>query len=127
MHRQHASKPSGMTDISRWLTIGRTNPWIARAWDPPFDERSFAACDTSSELRDNLAQGNWSLGTAFYLLGTDLCLISQVNGGDEWLTIRHGFAFDSITFGPVIKRGEFDAYLQRLLHATPEQCRSLTW
>jgi hypothetical protein len=67
----------------------------------------------------------WSLGTALYY--QDLCLINQVDGGDEWLTIRHGVAFESITFGPFIEDGEFESLIDRLLSATKAQCLALEY
>jgi len=112
-------------DIARWIEIGMHNPWIGQSWDPTFGEASFAECATTDELRDKLAHGNWCTGTAFYF--GDLCLIEQTNGGGEWLTIRHGMAFESISFELVIKHGEWDDLVRRLLAATPEQCKSYTY
>lgn len=114
--------------IEQWLAVGRANPWIQEAWDPPFDRRSFAKCETPDELAERLAHGNWSLGSAFY--HKDLCLINQVDGGDEWLTIRHGFAFESVSFGLIDEHEGRQATLDlinRLLVATAEQCRGLEY
>lgn len=111
--------------VDEWLRIGRANPFIKSANDPPFTEASFQECATVEELAERLGHGNWSTGTAFYY--RDLCLINQVDGGDEWLTSRHGIAFESITFGPFIKRGDFDALIGRLLNATKEQCQRLEY
>jgi hypothetical protein len=116
---------NGSPDIDTWLDIGRKNLWIKRAWDPPFNRRSFHVCATIEELKEKLAYTNWSLGTAFAF--EDLCFINQVDGGDEWLTIRHGVAFESITFRYIIERHEFEGYILRLLAATPEQCKTLTY
>lgn len=114
-------------DIPAWLKLGRANPWIKCADDPRFAERSFYECDTLGELREWLDHGNWSLGQAFSY--HDLCFINQVDGGDEWLTIRHGIAFESISARLIIERdpAEWDALVERLLAATPEQCRTLTY
>jgi hypothetical protein len=83
-----------------------------------------------TELQGRIGHGNWTLGQAFHL--ADLCFINQVDGGDEWLTIRSDitgkpFAFESITFGPMIARGEFAEFIGRLNAATDEQCRTLAY
>ena len=111
--------------IDDWQRIGRSNAWISRAVDPPFTRESFHECATLDELKERLQHGNWCLGQAFTY--GRLCFINQVDGGDEWLCIKDDLAFESITFGLVIERGEFDKLLTRLLRATPEQCRTLTY
>ncbi|GAA2812955.1 hypothetical protein [Saccharopolyspora taberi] len=111
--------------IELWLRIGRDNQWIKYADDPPFTAESFHRCETKRELKEKLAHGNWCLGAAFYY--KDLCFINQDDGGDEWLTIRYGIPFESITWGWCIERGKFYLLLDRLLAATPEQCRQLTY
>lgn len=111
--------------IAQWVALGRANPWIAEADDPAFGPASFTACATAEELRAKLEHGNWCLGQAFHF--RDLCLINQVDGGDEWLTIRHGIAFESINFLPIIARGEFEQTIQHLLAATEQQCRECNW
>jgi Domain of unknown function (DUF3846) len=109
----------------QWYQLGITNPWIKEADDPPFTRNSFVGCFSLKELEDQLGFGNWSLGTAFYY--RDLCFINQINGGDEWLTIRHGIAFESITFRSYIENGEFASLITRLLTASKEQCQRLEY
>jgi hypothetical protein len=126
--REHFGRVSALVD--EWLAIGERNPWIRCAWDPPFNRRSFYFCLTRDELKAKFDKSHpegvgWCLGTAFVY--RDLCFIQQVDGGDEWLTIRHGLAFESISWDAVIRKGEFDALLDRLLAATPEQCKTLTY
>jgi hypothetical protein len=108
-----------------WFQIGRDNPWIKEAQDPPFRIDSFVGCYTVEELEERLSHTNWSLGTVFFY--RDLCFINQINGGDEWLTIRHGIAFESITFEGIIERGEFASLITRLLTASREQCERLEY
>jgi Domain of unknown function (DUF3846) len=108
-----------------WFMLGRDNPWIREAYDPPFRIDSFVGCFSIEELEEKIGHGNWSLGSAFYY--QDLCFINQVNGGDEWLTIRHGIAFESITFSSIIERGEFASFIRRLLAASKEQCQDLRY
>ena len=112
-------------EVATWLKIGRANPWIARASDPAFSERSFWRCDTAEELRERFGYCNWCVGAAFTY--EHLCFINQDEGGDEWLTIAHGIDFESISWDLVIAKGEFGALLARLLAATPEQCRTLDY
>lgn len=111
--------------IEEWLRIGRDNVWIKRANDPPFTRDSFYRCETKRELKEKLEHGNWAVGVAFYF--RDLCFINQDDGGDEWLTIRYGIAFESISWSLVIERGGFFRVLLRLLEATPDQCRNRSY
>jgi hypothetical protein len=120
-------------DIKELLRLGLLNPWIAGAWDPPFTEASFHHCATADELRDRLANRNHEVGYA--LTYQDACFIQQAtpgdesvssNCGDEWLVIRHGCPFDSVTFHGIIREGLFYAVIAEFLAATPEECRRMT-
>ena len=108
-----------------WYKIGQENPWIKTATDPPFTRNSFVGCYSIDELAEWISGTAWAIGTAFYY--RDLCFIQQVEGGDEWLTIRHGIAFESMTLGPSIEDGTFVALVQRLLAASKEQCQRLEY
>lgn len=108
-----------------WYRLGQENPWINKAVDPPFTPDSFVGCYSIEELTERLGHGTWSVGSAFYY--QDLCFINQVDGGDEWLTIRHGMAFESINALPLIERGEFASLVTRLLAASKEQCQRLKY
>jgi hypothetical protein len=114
--------------IPTWLKIGKENPWIRQAGDPPFDTRSFYACVHDDELLDKFAHGNWCLGQAFYR--GDLCFIQQRNGGDEWLVIKQDVPFESISFGRMVRdhgREAAQTLLDRLRTASVERCRSLEY
>lgn len=111
--------------IEIWEALGLDNPWIAEANDPPFSKYLLVRVNTLQQLELIFQYGNWSLGQGYYF--KNLCFINQIDGGDEWLTIKDDYAFESITFSGIIKRGEFEAYLQRLLDATKEQCIHLTY
>jgi Domain of unknown function (DUF3846) len=108
-----------------WFKLGQANPWIKTADDPPFTRDSFVGCYSIEELADRIGHGNWSLGTAFYY--RELCFINQIDGGDEWLTIRHGIAFESMTLEPSIEDGTFVSLVRRLLTASKEQCLRLEY
>lgn len=119
--------------ISQWLQLGQESPWIREASDPPFNRESFYGCQSIDELEERIGFANWSLGQAFYY--RNLCFINQVNGGDEWLTIKTfrgenrptSLAFESFTFGPYIEEGRFKNLILRLLKASKEDCRRLTY
>ena len=108
-----------------WFKLGRANQWISSADDPPFTRGSFVGCFSVEELAEQIGHGNWTIGTAFYY--RDLCFINQVDGGDEWLTIRHGIAFESMTLEPSIENDSFASLVRRLLAASKEQCLRLTY
>lgn len=111
--------------LERWYQLGMQNRWIKEADDPAFTRGSFVGCYSVDELAEAIGHGNWTVGTAFYY--RDLCFINQVEGGDEWLTIRHGIAFESMTLGPSIENGRFAPLVQRLLTASRQQCQSLKY
>jgi hypothetical protein len=111
--------------METWEAIGLVNPWIAQANDPAFSKYLLKRVSTLRELELLFEHGNWCLGQGFYF--QNLCFINQIDGGDEWLTIKDDYAFESITFRGIIKKGEFEAYVQRLLNATKEQCINLEY
>lgn len=111
--------------IEIWEAIGLGNPWIAEANDPAFSKYMLVRVATLSELEYIFKQGNCCLGQGFYF--KNLCFINQIDGGDEWLTIKDDYAFESITFKRIIEKGEFVPYLQSLLNATKEQCTNLEY
>ena len=111
--------------IATWEAIGLDNPWIAEANDPPFSKYMLVRVASLAELEYLFEQGNWCLGQGYYF--KNLCFINQINGGDEWLTIKDDYAFESVTFNRIIKQGEFVAYIESLLNATKEQCINLEY
>lgn len=62
--------------IKQWLDIGRKNPWIKTAYDPPFNPDSLCVCYTVDELEERITGTAWSIGTAFVY--RDLCFINQI-------------------------------------------------
>lgn len=111
--------------LTIWEQIGNNNTWIKKACDPSFNRQSFCKCNTLEELEARIQQGNWCLGQAFYY--QNLCFINQINGGDEWLTIKDDYDFESFTFEHIIKRGTFQYYMQDMLTATKEECIQLRY
>lgn len=95
-------------------------------------EYCFTACTTIEELKAYFLRGNWAIRQGFTY--ESLAFINQVNGGDEWWTVKKFpdgelIAFESITMCAVIEKGAdyFAEYIQQLLNATKEQCRTLDY
>ena len=67
--------------------------------------------------------GNWCLGDA--VIYKNLCFIQQVNGGDEWLTIKNfldeAIAFESLSFEEM-DYNEFENAMEHLLEETKSKC-----
>lgn len=101
--------------MDMWLLEGYRNPWIRCADDPMFTRSSFQEVNTVDELLEKFRHGNWCLGQAFVY--KNLAFINQINGGDEWMTIKNWCPFESITFRAVLKRGDDYArqYVEELL------------
>ncbi len=116
--------------LAWWVAIGRQNPWIQEAVDPPFTVLSFTFCRDIRELAERLFHGNWCLGQAFVL--DEICFINQVDGGDEWLTIKGKTPFESITMQTFQESREqaeerLQRTVERIQRATEEQCRKLAY
>lgn len=113
-----------------WLKVGGYD-WQ----DDPFLEEypyEFSRIDDIDALREYFERGNWAIrqGVVF----GDLAFINQVNGGDEWWTLKRDgegwLAFESTSFAYLIEakgRGAFDTLVRSMQLATPAQCRSLDY
>ncbi|MGU3473092.1 hypothetical protein ACLBWT_18340 [Paenibacillus sp. D51F] len=99
-----------------WLFEGYRNPWIRCADDPLFTRNSFHVVESVDELMEKFRQGNWCLGTAFVY--KNLAFINQIDGGDEWMTLKDWCSFESITFRAVLRHGAHYTrqYIEELLH-----------
>lgn len=111
-----------------WLRRGgydwQDDPWLE---DYPYE---FVEAEDVSALRSFLERGNWSIRTG--IVYDDLAFIQQVNGGDEWWTLKMtpaGWAaFESWTFGGILGRGaEFERAVASMQMATPEECLRLDY
>src|SRR5450755_508991 len=79
-----------------WERIGKRNPWIRTADDPPFTATSARMCESRYELRKWLEYGSWANGTAFAVEQDPvsstwtpvLCFVQQGECSDEWLVIK---------------------------------------
>lgn len=111
-----------------WLKVGGFD-WQ----DDPFLEEypyEFSRTESLDRLREALGSGNWAIRQGFCY--RDLAFIQQVNGGDEWWTLkRDGDAwtgFESWSFGAIAQEPErFERAMRDMCEATPEQCRSGEW
>lgn len=111
-----------------WLKVGGFD-WQ----DDPFLEEypyEFSRTESVDRLREALGSGNWAIRQGFCY--RDLAFIQQVNGGDEWWTLkRDGDAwtgFESWSFGAIAQEPErFERAMLDMCEATPEQCRSGEW
>ena len=111
-----------------WLKVGGFD-WQ----DDPFLEEypyEFSRTGSVDRLREALGAGNWAIRQGFCY--RDLAFIQQVNGGDEWWTLkRDGDAwtsFESWSFGAIAQEPErFERAMRDMCEATPEQCRSGEW
>ena len=110
--------------INKWVLIGKKNPWIREAHDPAFDASQVHEKNTIPELYEHFQHGNWCLGDAPYY--QNVCFINQDDGGSEYLVIRDGQAFESLT---AIRYSleKLTDFIRRVQRATPEQLRKLEY
>ena len=137
-----------MTDIPRLQRVDKEtaeglvakcqeNGWLKRggyAWqDDPYLEEypyEFAKAGSVEELRGFFAQGNFALRQG--VVYEDLAFVQQVNGGDEWWTLKSDGSdwidFESWSFNDIVKEPERFAHAIECMHrATPEQCKRLEY
>jgi hypothetical protein len=96
-----------------WESIGNRNIFIRNAVDPPFSKRSFEKCESLNDMYYFLNTSTWCLGQGFYY--QNLCIINQMNGGDEWLVIKDSYVIDSFSFDMIIRKGRFFQLMEKLL------------
>lgn len=113
--------------------IGMRNPWCSGrveiesgnfiVEEDRLNRKSVCIADSEDILREFFEAGNWCLGQA--IIYGDICFIQQVNGGDEWLTIKRFpdgniDGFESISWRYIIKKDGVEGFkkvLDRLLAA----------
>ena len=121
-------------NVERWLSIAQQNAFIRQrgsrdendicAFEPALTQEDFFQCGSIVELYNYLTQGNWMLGQPFYF--RNLCFINQINAGDEWLVIRDGLAFESLTAG-AMRYEEFKDWIECVFKATEGDLRRLDY
>jgi hypothetical protein len=124
--------------LARLTRACQGNPWLRVGGidfeDDPCAEHDYPYCleryDDPDMLRRFFQHGNWAIRAAVQY--RDLIFVNQVNGGDEWWTLKIDgdrlIPFESITFRPMCRPGgDFTAFLERLHRATPAQCKALDY
>ena len=125
--------------INTCYTIGMKNHWCSGRADfadgnclseeDRLNRNSFVVFFDAAKLKYAFASDNYCLGTTFVY--HDLCFVNQVDGGDEWLTMKRFrdevIAYESINWIPNIDNGEFDDLLKRLERATKKHCQELEY
>lgn len=123
------------------------NGWLMRGgydWqnDPFLEEYpyEFAECPSIDDLRSAFAHGNWAIRQGF--LYDDIAFVQQVNGGDEWWTLKRvaengdagdWLAFESWSFESMARndadagRASFENAIRSMQMATPTQCKDLDY
>ena len=88
--------------------------------------------DDIDALREHFGRGNWAIrqGVVF----DDLAFINQVNGGDEWWTLKRDgeewVDFESTSFAYIIEakgRAAFETLVRSMQLATPARCKTLDY
>lgn len=114
------------------------NGWLQEggyAWqDDPFLEDfpySFVKTENVGDLRAFFEHGNWALRQG--IVYEDLAFVQQVDGGDEWWTLKQlpdgsWLDFESWSFGSICREPERFAHAIESMHvASPEQCAKLDY
>lgn len=134
---QSAFIPVDTKTHEKLVAVCQKNLWLRKGGipfgDDPFFEMdspySFRRIDDPEMLEAFFDHGNWSIRQG--ILHRDLVFINQVNGGDEWWTLKKDgdsyLPFESITFHRIIETGRFQKYMNRLHRATPQQCKDLAY
>ncbi|MFI3254565.1 MAG: DUF3846 domain-containing protein [Eubacteriales bacterium] len=106
----------------------QSNHWLSDwAEYPAYDyDYGFREVESLEELKEVFLEGNWSIRSG--VIFGDLAFVQQVNGGDEWLTMKQEEGrykvFESISFQVTFQnRGEqgFMDYLKKLQGETVDQ------
>lgn len=112
-----------------WLKRGgydwQDDPWLE---EYPYD---FSRASTIGELASFFSNGNWAIRQG--VLFGDLAFIQQVNGGDEWWTLKRlpdesWLAFESYTMSYILPdMSNFTRKIASMQLATPEECKHLVY
>lgn len=131
-----------LEQVSQWEKESLTekcqeNGWLRRGgydWqDDPWLEDylyDFVRAKNLDDLRSFFSHGNWAIRQG--VLFRDLAFVQQVNGGDEWWTLKRDgenwVAFESWSFGNISEDlMRFSRAITSMEMATPEQCRRLEY
>ena len=120
------------------VEVCQGNPWLMLggcAWqDDPFMEEypyEFRKAESVADLRAFFEHGNWAIRDG--IVYRDLAFIQQVNGGDEWWTLKRDgegwAAFESISLEAVARRGggELERLVDSMHRASVARCIALDY
>lgn len=106
----------------------RGNHWLSNWEDyPAYDYNyGFRTARTPEELKNIFSEFSWSIRSV--VIFEELAFVQQVNGGDEWLTLKreNGLyqSFESVSFSIIIEKNgdaQFYEYLEKLRTKTIAQ------
>lgn len=111
-----------------WLMIGGIDFEDDPCMEADYDY-TFITTDNPQALEAFFLHGNWCIRSG--VVYKDVAFINQVNGGDEWWTLKYfdgkWVAFESITFRLIIRDGEFTETLDKLVNATLNDNGTVSW
>lgn len=107
-----------------WYKLGKKNPWIRNAYDPEFTVSGMFEKKSVQELYEHFQHGNWCLGDCVFF--KNICFINQVDGGSEYLVIRDGIDFESIS-ADWFSLEKLTQFVQSVENATDDQLKNLTY
>lgn len=112
-----------------WLKRGgfdwQDDPWLE---EYPYD---FSRAPSIKDLADFFSNGNWAIRQG--VLFGDLAFIQQVNGGDEWWTLKRcpdgsWLDFESYTMNYILPdMSRFTQAIASMQLATPDECKHLEY
>lgn len=117
--------------------ICQKNGWLKRGgypWqDDPYLEEypyEFDRCFSMEDLSDFFKAGNWAIRQG--VVYGDLAFIQQVDGGDEWWTLKQDgpdwVPFESLSLQAIAKeRSELVRYVAGMRIATVDECKHLNY
>lgn len=130
--------PLSSRETDELVEMCQRNSWLCqggcdRQDDPYMEDYPYEFCraNTIEDLTSFMAQGNWAIRQG--IVYEDLAFINQINGGDEWWTLKRTddgwLGFESASCGLVIERdpAEFTQMIACMHQATPEQCKHLDY
>jgi hypothetical protein len=120
---------------TKFKEVCQSNPWL-KVGGIDFEDGLYCESDYPFRLKryDDIAMlkaffhhGNWAIREA--VVFKDLLFVNQINGGDEWWTIKITdgglMPFESITWQACLR--EFEEMINRMHLASPGDCKSLNY
>jgi hypothetical protein len=83
-----------------WLEVAEKFNWNREPTytnEPNISPDDFLGFDSAIEMAKYILRGNWNSAQGFYVKGSDTVWINQIMGGSEWMVIKQGTRFESIS------------------------------